>query len=98
MKKLEDLKINIFKLNLLLDEDDNIDLEYLLEIGVYCSNCKGICSGIEKNYDIYLTPANDVRVEGKCIDCKNDVARILEFGDNKDFFDKAIELRKMLKE
>ncbi len=96
MKKFKDIKINHFQLNVLLDEEQKNGFNLLLERGVYCPHCGDMCSkGIELK-EIFLDSMNDIRIEGICNVCGGAVARIMEFGEDKEFFQKAIDFRKSL--
>ena len=47
--------------------------------------------------EIYLTNLNDIMVRGTCNICNGKVTRIMEFGDDKEFYKKANEFRKAIK-
>lgn len=98
MNALQEIEINTFQLNILLDKTDKNGFDYLLNNGVYCSNCNSICSKVEKNYNICLTKLNDIKIEGKCAKCKTKVVRIMEFGENENFYKRAINLRKSIQQ
>ena len=96
MTKQKDILLNIFQLNRLLSDKEKGGYEYLLQDGVYCSTCKDTCSqGVEVN-EIYLSSLNDIKVQGICNKCGGKVTRIMEFGEDKAFFEKAKEFRKSL--
>lgn len=96
MKRLTDIEINSFQLNILLNDEQKGVYDYLLSEGVFCRTCGGICTkGIEVK-DIYLNSLNDIMVQGKCKVCDGDVVRIMEFGESKEFFNKANEFRESI--
>ncbi|MCF8303109.1 MAG: hypothetical protein K9I94_07525 [Bacteroidales bacterium] len=43
--------------------------------------------------EIFLNNLNDIHVKGTCKFCNGYVARTLEFGEDKDFYDKAVDFR-----
>jgi hypothetical protein len=89
-----ELIINQEQLNSLLSEEQRENFDYILKHNVFCGKCGGIAKlGIKVN-QIILDSINDLRVEGICKKCNSNVARILEFGDNKDFIQKALNLKK----
>ncbi|HBX52752.1 MAG: hypothetical protein A2275_08990 [Bacteroidetes bacterium RIFOXYA12_FULL_35_11] len=96
MDRLEEIPINIFQLNILLDENEKDGFEYIKNNNVYCVTCKKMCvKGIEIK-EMYLTSLNDIKICGICNKCKNKVTRILEFGENKRFFNNANKFRKSI--
>lgn len=96
MNRQSEIQISWFQLVLLLDEERMQAYNYLLEKGVICMHCGGIAEKgiiVEK---IYLTSLNDIMVKGKCNVCNGYVARIMEFGEDEEFFNKANEFRKAI--
>ena len=96
MKKLKEIKLSRFQLYDLLNKEEIEDFKYLLKHGVYCTTCGGICSKGVINFTVSLNWLNDIMIEGECAVCGQKVARIMEFGENKSFFDKAMEYRETL--
>lgn len=94
MKRLKEIPLNTFQLNVLLDEQNKEDFRYLLENGVFCTICSGVCIKGVVNYTTKLDGLNDLVVEGECGVCGGRVARVMEFGENKSFFEKAMDFRK----
>jgi peptide methionine sulfoxide reductase MsrB len=47
--------------------------------------------------EMYLTDLNDIRVWGRCRKCKGEVGRIFEYGENKEFYEKACRFRESIK-
>lgn len=43
MNKLAEKKINRFQLNVLLNDEQKVEFNYLLNQGVYCRTCGGTC-------------------------------------------------------
>jgi len=95
MKRQKQIKINQFQLNVLLNDEQKEDFNYLLENGVYCSTCNGTAKGVTVE-EIHLNTLNDIMVHGICGKCKGKVTRIMEFGEDKIFFEKANNFRKSI--
>ena len=96
MKRPKDIQINPFQLNRLLSEEERTGYTLLLREGVHCPTCRGICTkGVEVT-EIHLNDMNDILVRGTCKVCNGRVARIMEFGENPIFFNKADEFRKSM--
>ncbi|MBP7506208.1 MAG: hypothetical protein KA807_00180 [Prolixibacteraceae bacterium] len=96
MNRQSEIQISWFQLVFLLDEERMHDYNYLLEKGVFCVHCRGVAEKgivVEK---IYLTSLNDIMVKGKCKVCNGNVARIMEFGEDEEFFSKANVFRKSI--
>jgi hypothetical protein len=90
------IEINRFQIALLLNEKNMEFYNYVLAENVFCGKCPDkIINGIivEK---IYLDDLNDIRVTGKCRVCNSNVARTIEFGEDKLFYEKAMKFRKSL--
>ena len=96
MKKLTDIKINGFQLNVLLNDEQKEGFEYLQNQGVFCSTCKGICSKGVEIKEIYLNSLNDIMIRANCKVCNGQVTRIMEFGEDEEFFKKANDFRKSI--
>jgi len=96
MKKLKEISLNDFQLNVLLNDEEKNDYNFLLNNGVYCSGCGDICKeGVEKTA-VTLDALNDIVIRGNCAACGHKVARVMEFGEDKSFFEKAIKFRKSI--
>ena len=97
MKSTIEIPINQFQLAILLNEEQKVSYKFMLENGVFCVQCGSICEkGIEVE-KIYLTNLNDVKVQGVCKVCNGKVVRIVEFGEDKAFYEKATNFRKSIK-
>lgn len=96
MKQQPEIQINRFQLAILLDDERMDSYRYLLEVGVYCTNCADIANEGIIVEEIFLTGLNDIMVRGKCKVCKGNVARIMEFGEDEEFFKKANLFRKAI--
>jgi len=96
MKRPTEIKINRFQLNVLLSDEQKEGFDYVVNENVYCGNCGGACKQGVEIKDIYLDSLNDIRIEGTCKKCKGKVARILEFGENKEFYQNAMSFRKSI--
>lgn len=97
MKRQKEIKLNEFQLNVLLGEEEKNGYRYLLENGVYCVQCQGICSKGVEIQSVKLDGLNDIVVEGTCKVCGHSVARVMEFGETPEFFEKAENFRKSVK-
>ena len=96
MKKQKALKLNPFQLNVLLNEEEKQDFQFLLENGVYCNNCKAVCPKGVVDYTASLDDLNDIRIEGHCAACGHKVVRIMELGEDRSFFEKVMEFRQSI--
>ncbi|TLX72560.1 hypothetical protein E9993_17135 [Labilibacter sediminis] len=93
MINLEDIEINKFQLNGLLNHHEKQGFKYLLENGVFCATCNDYCKYSVSNYKLYLDRFNDIKVSGNCSLCNGKVEKVMEFGDNESFFRKAVQFR-----
>ena len=66
------------------------------DTNVFCMTCSSVCEEGIKIDSIFLNELNDILVKGTCNKCGNNVARTLEFGENKEFNNKANKLRKSI--
>ena len=97
MKQPIEIPINQFQLAVLLNVEQNQIYKFMIAEGVFCTQCCGIAAnGIEVK-EIYLTKLNDIRVHGTCNVCNGKVARIMEFGEVKAFYEKANDYREAIK-
>jgi heterodisulfide reductase subunit C len=96
MKKLKEIKLSRIQLDVLLNRQEKDDFGYLLKHGVYCTRCNEICTNGVLNYTVWLNWLNDIVLEGECAVCGQKVTRVIEFGENKSFFDKAMDYRESL--
>lgn len=95
MKRLKEIKLNDFQLNVLLGDEEKNGYNMLLN-NVFCSGCGDICrEGIVKT-DVTLDSRNDIVARGNCKVCGHAVARVMEFGQDKSFFEKAMNFRKSI--
>ncbi len=96
MKRPAEIQINQFQLAVLLGEELLNNYKQALTDYVYCNTCNGHAKkGIEVK-EIFLTDLNDILVRGTCKTCNGRVARMLEFGENKEFYAKAMKFRKAI--
>lgn len=96
MKRPPEIKINLFQLNVLLNDKQKDFFDTVLAGNVFCANCGGTCKNGITVKEIFLTNLNDIHVEGTCNTCNGKVARMIEFGENKEFYDKAMDFRKSI--
>ena len=96
MKRPPEIPINRFQMAILLDEKRKQDYQFLLDEGVICFQCGGIAQKGIVVTEMYLTSLNDIYVRGTCNVCQGKVARIMEFGEDKAFYEKACDFRKAI--
>ena len=96
MKRQKEIKLNEFQLNAFLSEKEKNGYRYLLDNGVYCTHCQDICKKGIVTTAVKLDSLNDIVVEGNCHVCGHRVARVIEFGEDPEFFEKAMNFRKSL--
>lgn len=97
MKKLPEITINPFQLGVLLGKVEKHFYSVVIENYVYCAQCRGFANeGIDVE-EIVLTDLNNIRVRGRCRKCNGEVARLFEYGENKDFYGKARRFRESAK-
>lgn len=94
MKRPPDIQINQFQLCRLLSEEQMGFYKEVLADSVFCAQCVGIASKGIVVQEIFLTNLNDIMVRGTCKVCNGKVARIMEFGEDKTFYEKAMKFRK----
>jgi len=96
MERQKDIIITESQLDILLNENERKGYEKLLNEGVYCTICKkNSREGVEVN-EIHLNPLNDIMIHGTCKACGGQVTRIMEFGEDRDFYQKANNFRELL--
>lgn len=97
MKRPEEIKINRFQLAILLNDEQKKFFDTVMADNVFCVQCGGTCEkGITIN-EIFLTDLNDILVKGNCNTCKGNVARMMEFGEDKEFYNKVMDFRNSIK-
>ena len=96
MKRQPQIKINQFQLAILLNDKEKQNYRYLIEEGVFCIRCldTAICGIVVE--EIFLNDLNDIYVRGTCTICNGKVGRIMEFGEDKAFYERANIFRKAI--
>ena len=94
MKNLREKEINRFQLYTLLNDKQKEGFEYIVNHNVYCANCGGAREHGIDIVGIVLDKLNDVRIKGTCKNCKGEVTRIIEYGENEEFYQIAMGFRK----
>ncbi|HEX2935321.1 MAG TPA: hypothetical protein VHO72_08205 [Bacteroidales bacterium] len=97
MNKPNEIQLNQFQLNILLNDEQKQGYAFLLEKGVYCKQCDGIAAKGVVVEEVFLTNLNDIKVCGTCKACNGKVVRIMEFGEDRAFYEKADEFRQAIK-
>ncbi len=95
MSRQKQIQINQFQLNTLLNQEQKEGFKYLLREGVYYTTCGGSATDVTVE-EIHLNTLNDIMVRGICGKCKGKVTRIMEFGEDKEFLEKANNFRKSI--
>ena len=96
INKPHEIQINQFQLAILLNDEQKQSYTFLLENGVICNQCGGISPKGIVVEEIYLTNLNDIMVRGKCKVCNEKVTRIMEFGEDKAFYENANFFRRAI--
>ena len=91
----KNIEISILQLNSLLDEKQKESFDFLLNNGVYCAACNSHKNGTNI-FQVILNELNDIMVHGTCKVCEGKVTRIIELGEEKTFYQKAIFFRETL--
>jgi len=94
MSKLKKISLNQFQLARLLDDEQMSLLKVIIDENVFCTHCVGICNEGISAVDTNLNSQNDIQIHGICNKCNGSVSRIIEFGVDKAFYEKATEFRK----
>lgn len=93
MSKLKEMSLDWVQLNNLLNQEEKDAYDFLLNNGVFCTRCSSICREGVDVISVSLNWLNDIVVKGRCKFCGHKVVRIMEFGENQEFFIKAMEFR-----
>lgn len=97
MKRPPEIQINQFQLAVLLNDEQKQGYKSMLDKNVFCGKCRGIAQkGIVVD-EIFLTNLNDIMVRGTCKVCAGKVSRIIEYGEDKAFYEKANDFRKAIR-
>ena len=91
-----EIPINQFQLAILINDKQKHIYKFMLDEGVYCTSCGDMASKGIVVQEIYLTNLNDILVRGTCNVCNGKVARVIEFGEDKEFYEKATNFRKTI--
>ena len=96
MKRPPEIRINQFQLSVLLNDEQKNFLDVVIAGNVFCAHCGGLCKNGITVEEIFLTDLNDIHITGTCNICNGEVARLIEFGEDQEFFDKAMDFRKSI--
>jgi len=94
MSRPPEIPINQFQLAILLNDEQKVGYKFMLDMGVFCDHCGGRAENGIVVEEIFLTNLNDIMVRGTCKVCNGKVARIMEFGEDNTFYEKAMKFRK----
>ncbi|MFP4543509.1 MAG: hypothetical protein ACLFQU_04675 [Candidatus Kapaibacterium sp.] len=94
MKRLPEYKLTRLQLYSMMNAEQKSFVDYILENNIICAHCKEPGS-MGMNADEYLlTDMNDLLVKGTCKKCNGEVGRLMEFGEDQEFYNKAMKLRR----
>ncbi|MCT4601754.1 MAG: hypothetical protein N4A59_02465 [Marinifilum sp.] len=96
MRRFSEIKLNVFQLNILLNEEEKAAYDHIVQEGTYCVHCKEMC---EEGVDVkenFLNEMNDILIKGKCKKCNGRVSRFIEYGEFDEFREKALRFRKSI--
>lgn len=92
MKRKPEIEISEEDVEILLDNEYR-HFKDITRSQVHCAKCsEGYTVGIV-NYRIFLNKLNDIVLRGSCSNCGHPVNRYLEFGEDKEFSERADLLR-----
>lgn len=98
MKRPPELQINRFQLDLLLNNEQKEFFEMVVAENVFCGQCGGVAKDGISVSEMFLTDLNDILVKGTCNTCNGKVARMMEFGEDEEFYNKAMNFRNSIKD
>jgi hypothetical protein len=93
---LEEIKLNQFQLNVLLSEEDKEEYEYIIEEEIFCMKCDENCSQGVEIKEHFLNTMNDLLLKGTCKKCGTAFSHFIDFGEDPDFFKRAVAFRKSI--
>ena len=96
LRNMKSIEINLKQLNSLLNDKEKEDYDFLLKEGTYCHKCNTHKTGGVNTTQIILNALNDIQVHGTCVVCSSKVCRIMEFGEDKNFSERANLFRNTL--
>lgn len=96
MKLPPEIRINQFQLAVLLNDDQKDFLDAVIAGNVFCAHCGDVCNSGITIEEVFLTDLNDIHVKGTCNACNGKVARLIEFGEDQEFYNKAMDFRKSI--
>ena len=96
MTRPNDIIINDFQMNILLDEKKKKIYKDILNQNVFCSTCRGLSRKGVLVTEIHLNALNDIRIQGICKVCQGKVSRTMEFGEDETFYERATKLRRTI--
>ena len=95
--KLREMLITLFDVKTLMGNKFQI-FESITSNNIFCANCTKDKGVVGMNIrEIYLSNLNDVIARGTCKECGGKVARVMETGDDPDFYERAMIFRKAKK-
>jgi hypothetical protein len=59
----------------------------------HCHNCRKVDCATVETEQLWLNPAGDVLVEGRCADCNNPLEKLIETGIDPKQYDQAMAIR-----
>ncbi len=96
MTNKSEIELTVIQVESLLDEELKKNLHYILKNGVYCATCQKICEEGVSVEKVSLNNLNDIKIQGKCNACNGKVTRIVEFGEDNNFYILANEFKQAI--
>ena len=94
--KLDEIKLNPFQLNVLLNEEDKEEYKYIVEEEIFCMKCEDHCTEGVEIKEHFLNSMNDLLLKGNCKKCGTPFNHFIDFGEDPDFFKRAVAFRKSI--
>ena len=92
-----EIPISLFEVKNLMGDKFQV-FESITSNNIFCANCTRDKGVVGMNiHKIYLSNLNDVIARGTCKECGGKVARVMETGEDSDFYERAMAFRKAKK-
>ena len=93
MLEEEEIELDSFQFDNLLNKEEKDAFNYLLKNTVFCPSCSEICPQGVVDYNIILTDANEILMKGKCGKCGSGVTRLMLIEEDAGFKDRVKDIR-----
>ena len=95
--RLPEIPISLHEVKTLMGNNFHF-FESITSNNIFCANCTIDKKIVGMNIrEIYLSNLNDVMAKGICKECGGRVARVMETGEDPDFYKRAMAFRKAKK-